>query len=233
MITAILRHVNFDIVKCVLIASPGFTKDLFFEHMMAYAQKVAGGNTNIRKLVLCYPILRFTPYHDNNTNFCFIVGGPAGEGKVLLENKAKFVLCHASSGFKHSLREVLQDPALQARLSDTKASEEVRALESFYKLLQHEPLKACYGEKHIMLALEAQAIETLMISDKLFRAQDVGQRKKFVRIVDEVKEFGGNVKIFSSMHVSGEQLEQLTGICAMLRFPMQELDEGSDSSDDE
>lgn len=174
--------------------------------------------------------LRFTRY---NINFCFIVGGPAGEGKVLLENKAKFVLCHASSGFKHSLREVLQDPALQARLSDTKASEEVRALESFYKLLQHEPLKACYGEKHVMLALEAQAIETLMISDKLFRAQDVGQRKKFVRIVDEVKEFGGNVKIFSSMHVSGEQLEQLTGICAMLRFPMQELDEGSDSSDDE
>ena len=177
-------------------------------------------------LITIYTISRY------NINF-FIVGGPAGEGKVLLENKAKFVLCHASSGFKHSLREVLQDPALQARLSDTKASEEVRALESFYKLLQHEPLKACYGEKHIMLALEAQAIETLMISDKLFRAQDVGQRKKFVRIVDEVKEFGGNVKIFSSMHVSGEQLEQLTGICAMLRFPMQELDEGSDSSDDE
>ena len=43
MIAAILRHVNFDVVKCVLIASPGFTKDLFFDHMMSYAQKVAGG----------------------------------------------------------------------------------------------------------------------------------------------------------------------------------------------
>ena len=88
------------------------------------------------------------------------------------------MLCHASSGFKHSLREVLQDPTLQARLSDTKASEEVRALESFYKLLQNEPLKACYGEKHILLALEAQAIECLMISDKLFRAQDVSKRNR-------------------------------------------------------
>ena len=151
---------------------------------------------------------------------------------MLLENKGKFVLCHASSGFKHSLKEVLQDPSLQSRLSDTKASEEVRALESFYKLLQHEPLKACYGEKHVNIALEAQAIEVLMISDKLFRAQDVIQRKKFVRIVDQVKEFGGDVKIFSSMHVSGEQLEQLTGICAILRFPMQELDEDPDSSDE-
>jgi protein pelota len=127
----------------------------------------------------------------------------------------------------------LQDPTLQARLSDTKASAEVRSLETFYKLLQHEPLKACYGEKHVLLALEAQAIECLMISDKLFRAQDVSQRRKFVRIVDEVKEFGGDVKIFSSMHVSGEKLEQLTGICAVLRFPMQELDEDSDSSDED
>ena len=126
-----------------------------------------------------------------------------------------------------------QDPSLQSRLADTKASEEVKALESFYKTLQNEPLKACYGEKHILLALESQAIESLLISDKLFRAQDVSQRKKFVRIVDEVKEFGGDVKIFSSMHVSGEQLEQLTGICAILRFPMQELDEDSDSSDED
>ena len=74
MITAILRHVNFDIVKCVLIASPGFTKDLFFEHMMAYAQKVAGGNTNLRKLVQYHIYngieqLRFTPYHDITSIF--------------------------------------------------------------------------------------------------------------------------------------------------------------------
>ena len=44
---------------------------------------------------------------------------------VLIENKPKFFPVHASSGFKHSLREVLQDPAVQARLADTKAAEEV------------------------------------------------------------------------------------------------------------
>ena len=72
MITAILRHVNFDIVKCVLIASPGFTKDLFFEHMMAYAQKVAGGNTNFKKLVPYRAMneeLQFTLYHDITSIF--------------------------------------------------------------------------------------------------------------------------------------------------------------------
>lgn len=35
----ILRHVNFDVVKCVLIASPGFVKDQFFEFMQQQAVK--------------------------------------------------------------------------------------------------------------------------------------------------------------------------------------------------
>ena len=134
-------------------------------------------------------------------------------------------------GFKHVLKEVLQDPALQSKLADTKATEEVRSLEDFYKTLTNEPLKAFYGEKHILRAAEAQAIDVLLISDKLFRAQDMVKRKKFVKLVDDVRECGGDVKIFSSMHVSGEQLEQLTGVCAILRFPMQELDD-SDSEDE-
>jgi len=93
---AILRHVNFDIIKCVLVASPGFTKDQFFEYMINFANK-------------------------------------SPEGKVLLENKSKFILVHSSSGFKHSLKEVLQDPALQSKLADTKATEEVEPWNIFTK----------------------------------------------------------------------------------------------------
>ena len=36
---AILRHVNFDIVKCVLIASPGFVRDQFYDYMFKQAVK--------------------------------------------------------------------------------------------------------------------------------------------------------------------------------------------------
>lgn len=35
----ILRHVNFDVVKCLLIASPGFVRDQFFEYMFQEAVK--------------------------------------------------------------------------------------------------------------------------------------------------------------------------------------------------
>ena len=39
ILQAILRHVNFDVTRCVLLASPGFVKDQFFEYMMQWASK--------------------------------------------------------------------------------------------------------------------------------------------------------------------------------------------------
>ncbi|XP_048518975.1 protein pelota [Dendroctonus ponderosae] len=184
---AILRHVNFDVVKCVLVASPGFVRDQFFDYMLQAAVKT--------------------------------------DNKLLLDNKTKFMLVHASSGFKHSLKEVLQDAAVMSKISDTKAASEVKALQQFYAVLQAEPAKAFYGKGHVQRANEAQAIESLLISDRLFRCDDVKQRKEYVALVDAVREAGGEVRMFSSMHLSGEQLEQLTGIAAILRFPMPELEE--------
>jgi len=195
ILQAILRHVNFEVTRCILLASPGFVKNHFFDYMMQWAIK-----------------------NDN---------------RLLIENKSKFLLIHASSGFKHSLKEVLADPAVTSRMADTKATIEVRALEAFYALLQTEPNRAFYGFKHVMKANESQAIDTLLISDNLFRSQNVNERKTYVDLVESVRDNAGTVRIFSSLHVSGEQLAQLTGIAALLRFPMPELeDEPLDSDED-
>lgn len=65
--------------------------------------------------------------------------------------------------------EVLADPTVIPRISDTKAAGEVKMLENFYATLQNDPQRAFYGKKHIEKAIENQAVETLLISDKLFR----------------------------------------------------------------
>lgn len=39
VLQALLRHINFDVVKCVLIASPGFVRDQFFEYLFQTAIK--------------------------------------------------------------------------------------------------------------------------------------------------------------------------------------------------
>lgn len=195
ILQAILRHVNFDVTRCVLLASPGFVKDQFFEYMMQWASKT--------------------------------------DNKILIDNKSKFLLIHSSSGFKHSLKEVLADPAVTARMADTKAAAEVKVLENFYTVLNSEPSRAFYGLKHVTKANEAQAIDTLLISDNLFRSNKVDERKMYVKLVESVRDNGGTVRIFSSLHVSGEQLAQLTGVAALLRFPMPELEDEPLDSDEE
>lgn len=64
---------------------------------------------------------------------------------------------------------MLQDPAVLSKMSNTKAAGEVKALEQFYTMLQNEPAKAFYGKKHVVKAADALAVETLLISDNLFR----------------------------------------------------------------
>ncbi|KAL8610690.1 hypothetical protein ACOMHN_047259 [Nucella lapillus] len=189
---AVLKHVNFDVVKCIVIASPGFVKDQFAQYMFEEAMKQ--------------------------------------DHKVLTENRSKFVMVHSSSGFKHSLKEALIDPTVVACMADTKATAEVRALDSFYQMLQNDPDRAFYGVKHCEKAASLQAVDTLLISDELFRSHDIQQRKRYVRLVDSVKDGSGDVSIFSSLHISGEQLGQLSGVAAILRFPVQD-DEESDKED--
>ena len=57
----------------------------------------------------------------------------------------------------------------------------------------------------------------LLITDELFRNIDFVRRRRYVQLVDSVKESGGEVRLFSSMHALGDRLGQLTGIAAILR----------------
>jgi protein pelota len=72
------------------------------------------------------------------------------------------------------------------------------------------PSKAFYGFKQVSAAVDLGAIETLLVTDELFRGKSPAQRKKFVNLFEKVREFGGKTLVFSSLHTSGEQLGQLT-----------------------
>lgn len=67
---------------------------------------------------------------------------------------------------------MLEDPSLIARLADTKAAGETKALQQFMTLFGTNPDRAYYGIKHVEKANNSQAIETLLVSDTLFRYED-------------------------------------------------------------
>ena len=181
------RHFNFQVLKAIVIASPGFTKDSFNTYMWEHAQKL-----NI---------------------------------KVFLDNRAKFILAHSSSGHKHALNEVLENKEVAAKLTDTRSSEEAKAMQEFYEHLMRDTSRACYGFKHVTYANSVFAIDKLLITDELFRSASLATRKIYVALVESVKANNGKVLIFSVNHVTGEELQRHTGIAAILRQPLAELDD--------
>lgn len=60
----------------------------------------------------------------------------------------------------------------------------------------------------------------------------MGERRKWVAVVEEVKNAGGEVLIFSSIHESGKQLDQLTGVAAILNFPLPEIESEGEEEDE-
>ncbi|KAF5364205.1 hypothetical protein D9756_000482 [Leucocoprinus leucothites] len=134
--------------------------------------------------------------------------------------REKVIRVHISSPHVHSLVEVLKSPEIAARLKETKFAREGMMLDKFFKMLGADEMRAWYGPDHVCLAADRGAIGTLLISDDLFRSSDPATRKRYVQVTEAVQQKGGEVLIFSSMHESGQQLNQLTGIAAILTFPL-------------
>lgn len=59
----------------------------------------------------------------------------------------------------------------------------------------------------------------------LRRVHDAALRKRWVELVESVEASGGKVFIFSARHESGKQLSDLSGVAAVLRFSMPELED--------
>ncbi|XVE61602.1 hypothetical protein DITRI_Ditri06bG0053400 [Diplodiscus trichospermus] len=143
--------------------------------------------------------------------------------KTMEDNKSRFVM--VNMGKKNSLEEILHDNEVMGLIKNTKAVMEIKAYKELSDLLLANSDRACYGPKSVETAQEMMAIETLLITDDLLRSKEIASRQKYAQLVKSVKKARGKALVFSSVHVSGEQLAQLTGIAAILRFPLPELDE--------
>eukprot|EP00349_Pseudokeronopsis_sp_Brazil_P008869 CAMPEP_0202973620 /NCGR_PEP_ID=MMETSP1396-20130829/52046_1 /ASSEMBLY_ACC=CAM_ASM_000872 /TAXON_ID= /ORGANISM="Pseudokeronopsis sp., Strain Brazil" /LENGTH=75 /DNA_ID=CAMNT_0049705993 /DNA_START=1 /DNA_END=224 /DNA_ORIENTATION=- len=70
------------------------------------------------------------------------------------------ILAHTSSGFKHSLDELLKERAVQDKMKDLSCFQESAFLDKFFEILSTDQNKVCYGPKSVEYALSSQAIQT-------------------------------------------------------------------------
>ncbi|KAL4076090.1 eRF1 domain 1-domain-containing protein [Scleroderma citrinum] len=182
----------------------------------AFVRHIPYGNPSLRAIVFA------SPGWVRESVYTWMVNEASRRGDKLLAKslREKALKVHVSSAHVHSLIEVLKSPEIVAQLKETKFAREGIVLDRFFKMLASDEMRAWYGPDHVCLAADRGAIGTLLISDELFRSSDPKTRRKFVSLVEGVQRKGGEVVIFSSMHESGQQLNQLTGIAAILTFPL-------------
>lgn len=149
--------------------------------------------------------------------------------KILASVAKQATVIHANSGHMHSLREVLKSPEVLAKMRDMNFAKEAQFMDSFFELLKRDDGRAWYGSGAVVKAIADGAVGpgggVLLINNSLFRSNDLAVRKKYVGLVDKVKLDGGETRVLSSDHESGQRLKMMGDIAAILNYPMHDLDD--------
>jgi protein pelota len=120
------------------------------------------------------------------------------------------------SGIYEALRSgVLLKAAKQLRIVD-----ETVVMEEVMKRLGKSEATITYGLNAVENAVNMGAVETLVIADTLLRESDVERRLHLEKLMHEAEQRRGTITVVSTEHEAGEQLIALTGIAALLRFPI-------------
>ncbi|KAI0347144.1 pelota [Trametopsis cervina] len=216
--TVILQRLEVPIPRKLAANSSVHEKGLskFYSSLYtSFLRHIPYANPSIRAIVIASPGW----VRDAVTDYIMAEANRTGN-KALLSVRNKFIKVHITSPHVHSLTEVLKSPEITSQLKETKFAREGIMLDKFFKMLGTDEMRAWYGPQHVRLAADRGAIGTLLISDELFRASDPAVRKRYVQLVEDVRQKNAEVLIFSSMHESGQQLNQLSGIAAILTFPL-------------
>lgn len=89
------------------------------------------------------------------------------------------------------------------KMENTKAISQSKTLEEFYDVMKMNENKVAYGEKEVTRCIKMKAVQKLLISDYLFRNKDFDKRRNINKLYEEVKNYNGQVVVFSSLHPSG------------------------------
>jgi protein pelota len=127
------------------------------------------------------------------------------------------------------LNEILKSPEVLATMKDMKFAKETRAMDELFDRIRKDDGRAWYGTSTVEKAIQEGAVGrgggVLLVNNSLFRSLDIATRKRYVAMVDKVREDGGDARILSSDHESGKRLDALGGIAAILTYPIHDLDD--------
>ena len=202
-------------------------KDSFFEKILnQFVKQINFDNTKV--LIIASPGFTkddFKKYMEEK------IESNAKEWTNLKSNLNKIIYTHSSSGFKHSLEEILSKPDIKRLIKDTKCIDDCTVMDRFNEILGTDMDKIFFGLKSFNIAFEKQAIDTLIITDGYLRKMPALSRKELCAKIKKLKP--SEVCQFSSLHTTGEKIDEFGGICGILKYVVDEIANMEGEEDEE
>lgn len=135
----------------------------------------------------------------------------------------KMTVVDTSGVGDRGVHEVLKRGAVDEVQTQTRISKEAELIDALMENIAQDA-KAAYGIDQVAEAADFGAVETLLVLDERLRDERQGRGDWDVDVndvIESVEQKGGDVTVFSEEFAPGEQLKNLGGIAAILRYRMQ------------
>ena len=135
----------------------------------------------------------------------------------------RITVVDTSAAGDRGVHEVLKRGAVADVQKETRIAREADLIDQLTERIA-EGAKATYGVEETMEAAEFGAVETLLVLDGRLRDERQGEGEWDVdanELIETVEQKGGDVVVFSGEFAPGEQLRNLGGVAALLRYRLQ------------
>jgi protein pelota len=119
----------------------------------------------------------------------------------------------AGCGGRAAIQEVLKRGAVEKIVEESKVAVETRLVEELFSRIAVSGA-AAYGPGEVERAAGMSAIETLLVTYTYL------QKHHPDKLLEKVKQGRGEIHVVSPEHDAGERLDAISGIGALLRFPI-------------
>jgi protein pelota len=131
-----------------------------------------------------------------------------------------------NTGGVAGINEALRSGVLLKAMKHLRIAEETEIVEEALKRLGKGEFTIVYGFEEVERATKLGAVEKLILADSLLRESSDEKRLAIEEVMKEAEKKRGSVMVISTGHEAGAKLVALSGIAALLRFPMNQNADG-------
>ena len=121
------------------------------------------------------------------------------------------------------VHEVLKRGAVEEVQDETRIAREAETIDELMERIA-DGVKAAYGIEQVAEAAEFGAVEELLVLDERLREERQGDGEWEIdvdEVIETAEQKGGEITVFSAEFQPGQQLKNLGGIAALLRYRLQ------------